>query len=126
MRKQTQATSSLHSLTKPRFVRFWGRRYRVAPCLVGTIFGDGKQIVWFEPLATRPDYYVVRVDSTWNVVNHEVNPLCGHLEEIYQAIETEFGLAVDTWEHNSGRQYTKHNSFPALHWDCGVSWGNFA
>lgn len=72
----------------------WGQVYRGTPRLVSEVFGDGKQWVGWRPLASRPNYYVVRVDSRWNLSNWgRGEPLSDHITDIYQAVEDEFGSA---------------------------------
>lgn len=86
----------LASLTQTRSVRFWGREYTVTPLLVTRVLGDGGQVIAFQPLATRPDYYVVRVDSSWDLDNHHweaPEPFIDHVDEVYEAIELEYGHA---------------------------------
>jgi hypothetical protein len=113
------------NLTKRHRVRFWGRNYVVSPRLVSRIFGDGQQIIWFSPLNTRPDYYVVRIGSDVSLSNYDENCFADvYLDEIYEAIEDEFGPATEVWvSEKNGREYTRHNPFPALDDDSGSSWG---
>ena len=47
---------TLKRLTRKRLVRFWGRRYFVTPALVAEKLGDGKKLIRFEPMDTRPNY----------------------------------------------------------------------
>jgi hypothetical protein len=46
----------------PRWVRHWGSLSLITPALVDEIFGDGDQLIYIQPLSTRPNYYVLRVD----------------------------------------------------------------
>jgi len=48
---------------KPRKVHFWGQEYTVTPAVCEAHHGNGELLLWFEPLNTRPDYYLIRVDS---------------------------------------------------------------
>ena len=116
-------TKYLKHLTRTRIVSFWGSRYRITPILVDKIFGDGEKVIHLTPLATRPNYYIIRVDSKWDCDNSGEEAICDHLEELYEAIEEEYGTHIDTWYHENGRTYTKHWPFPALNADCGASWG---
>src|SRR3990172_12896107 len=95
----------LKALTRRRRVSFWGRKHQVTPRLVEQKFGDGLQAIWLQPLATRPNYYIVLIDSKWSTLNTDPNPLCDHLEGIYEAIESQFGADVETYEHENGRTY---------------------
>src|SRR5690242_2426593 len=116
---------SLESLTRRRKVRVWGRIYFITPRLVDRIWGDGKQIIWFSPLNTRPNYYVACIPSGLSL-NSLDDPCFADevLDELYEAIEEQFGEAYETWTSDkNGREYTRHNPFPALSDDCGSEWG---
>lgn len=104
-----------------RRVSFWGQKYMITPRLIEWIHGDGRKLLSFTPLATRPDYYVVRVDSKADLDGDGFHD--GLLEEIYEAIEDQFYRSEETWEHDNGRTYHKHNPWPALNDSCGCSWG---
>lgn len=99
-------------------VRHWGSDYTVTPRLVSEVFGDGRQLIWLQPLNTRPNYYVVRIDSAWNRSNlaQEGDVLCDHLDEIYDAIDDEYGRA-----HKADEDECR--DFPALDLDAGCAWG---
>jgi hypothetical protein len=87
---------TLAELTAPCERSLWGRPHQIQPVLVETVFGDGQQIIGLEPINHRPNYYVVRVDSHWTLDNHDwdhPHPLSDHLDDIYLAIEDEFGNA---------------------------------
>lgn len=93
----------------------WGKAYFITPRLVTRFLGDGKQLIWFTPMATRPNYYAVRIDSSWKISNWEEPPnLIDHVDEIYSAIEEEYGNQDDEGNENA--------SFPVLCDDCGSSW----
>jgi hypothetical protein len=105
-------------LTEARERSLWGFPQTVKPALVDRVFGDGRQIIGFETLDSRPAYYVVRVDSTWSASNwdddapvqaapddggangsdddaadlrREPTRVGDHVDEIYLAIEESFG-----------------------------------
>ena len=103
----------------------WGQRHFVTPRLVDWIHGDGKKLIWYEPMATRPDYYIARIDSKVDTDNCGKPPVfCDEvLEDLLSAIEDQYGRAWERWEHDNGRTYERHNLFPALSDDCGSSWG---
>jgi|SRR5581483_287790 len=50
---------------KPRTVRFWGGDYTITPVVCEECHGDGKLLLQFQPLNTRPNYYIIRVDSAF-------------------------------------------------------------
>lgn len=111
-------TEVLTTATQPYPVSFWGIEALVTPVLVETVFGDGQHLVGVEPLATRPAYYLVRIESTWQLENWAAagELLCDHLEEIYDAIEEQYGRADDSEEDEEPLPW------PALDMSCGVSW----
>jgi len=101
--------------------RFWGADHAITPRLVDEIFGDGKQLIQLEPLNTRPDYYVVRIDSKWSLENSaESDSFIEHLEEIYDAIEDQFGRWCRCEEEDCDCE--EDQSFPVLSTDCGSGW----
>lgn len=102
-------------------VRFWGRDYFVTPRLVEWAHGDGLQVIYLMPLNTRPNYYVLRVDSKLDLSSDEFRDLLD--VEIYSAIEDEYLPAHEEWTADNGRTYRRHNYFPALDEECGSSWG---
>ncbi len=62
---------------------------------------------------TRPDYYIVRIDSSWDFDSEDWPDL---LEEIYEAIEAECGSDND--EGNEGEGFPVFSS-------GGSCWGHF-
>lgn len=108
-------------IEKPREVTFWGQKHTVTPAFVSDSLGDGKKLLFVTPLATRPNWYVVRVDSSWDINNFGNGELvCEHLEEILFPIEKEYGLA---WYDEDDNELEVRRPFPALSEDCGVAWG---
>ena len=121
-----EASPNLKHLTRKRMVRFWGRRHWVTPALVAKKLGNGKQLIWYEPMDTRPNYYLIFVDSAWNTSNWRRcrEHVCDHRDEIRNAIMDEYLKGWETWfSGKTGREYRRHNPFPALSDDCGASWG---
>jgi hypothetical protein len=115
----------LTALIRRHATSLWGQKHFVSPALVDWIHGDGLQVIWFEPLDSRPNYYVVRIDSKIQLDNCGSPPVfCDEvLGDLMGAIESEYGQAHEEWEHPNGRTYQKHNCFPALNNSCGESWG---
>jgi len=65
----------------------WGQKHFFTPRLLGPVFGDGKQLIRMTSINTRPAFWVVRIDSSWNLGNTDNPPvLRDHLEDIYQAM----------------------------------------
>lgn len=136
-----EVTDTVRALLQSERVTFWGKEYDVTPELVPEIFGDGAQVIGLEPLNTRPNYYVVRVDSSWSTSNWgwDKPVLIDHLDDVYVAIEEYFGRAhpeecdcscgsciddcgcgcgCDCWRH--------HHDWPALNDEVGSSWFHIA
>jgi len=90
----------------------WGQPRRIKPRLVTDVFGDGRRLLCLYPLMYRPNHFVVRMDSTV-----EIRHAGDWLDEIYEAIETEFyewpwarayGLR---WHANEGAENDSRLSF---------------
>ncbi len=114
---------SLTQICKRHKTTFWGQKYFVTPALVSEIFGDGRQLIYLAPINTRPNYYVVRIDSKTSLDNWAANPFCDTiLNEVLDAIEEQYGRETEEWDHDNGRTYTRHFPFPALEWEGG-EWG---
>lgn len=125
--------------TKPQNVRFWGSDYTVTPALVTEVHGDGSQIVYLEPLFTRPNYYILRIDSSIDLRDDEslseadkqnygavYELLLQMIEEEYDSLdrydEGEDGLYFDPYDDEvEPFEY----EFPMLNWGGG-SWGQMA
>lgn len=107
------------SLTRRRWGSLWGQRRMVKPYLVEAILGDGMQLLAVTPLNTRPQYYLIRVDSKWSSRHtDDANCIAEHIDEICEAIEDEVGPVHDS-ESSDKRQ-----PWPAIDDECGVSWCN--
>lgn len=107
---------------------FWGSEYFVTPRLVDWIHGDGLQVIRFTPLATRPDYYVVRIDSKIDLDNCGKGPcFCDEvLDDLQDEIENQFLPHREEWTNEKGRTYVKHWPFPAFDGSCGTAWCGLA
>lgn len=102
---------------------FWARTYVIKPRLIDAVLGDGKKLLSVVPLNTRPNYYVIRVDSNWSTSNWDDGETVGqHIEEILEAIEEQFGRA---WYDDDPPQRKYGRPFPALNDEVGVGWGEF-
>lgn len=118
-----------------RNIHWWGYDYKVTPRFVLETLGNGRRLLWVQPLNTRPNYYVIRVDSSW--VGDEMYE---HIEEVYDAIEDQYGekeqerefLAEDLRE--KGIEPTGENTdldgnedrlgWPVLSLDSGCAWSD--
>lgn len=99
----------------PRRVKFWGQEYDIVPAVCDTIFGDGRRLMYVEPLNTRPNYYVVQVDSTWIL-----DRMGDKIDDVMIVLEERFGQG---WPEPEDGEEQVHNEFPAVSDDCGCSWG---
>jgi len=105
-------------IEQPHGRRMYGQWYEVHPRLVSEKFGDGRKLIGLAPIMTRPQYYVVRIDSRWTIDNRKPGPcLYDHLDEIYEAIEDEYGYAFEDDEEAG-----EAPPWPALR-PGGSSWG---
>lgn len=112
-------------LETPYWVHFWGRRHKCKPVFIHAIFGDGGQLLAVQPLNTRPQYYLVRVDSRWHTNGYEDGEVIhDHIDDIYEAIEEQVGRGgqLDADESPTGR--ARYADWPALNDDCGSCWWN--
>lgn len=122
--------------TRRRFTKFWGQKQIIEPKLVSKIFGDGKQLMYVTPIDTRPNYYIIRIDSKINLSEH--NTYTNFIEKVLEAIEEEFD-SIDNYEQkyiknilmcrryypDKGERWKSFNKvakFPMLNWSGG-SWG---
>jgi hypothetical protein len=113
---------------RPRKSSLWGQPCDIAPAYVDTGRGDRKQLVYVAPIDTRPNYYVLRIDSKEDVGadNYDWDGmLLVPIEGVYDN--------VDRYEHywDKGRYMGKERyadedpkemEWPMLHWSGG-SWG---
>lgn len=113
-----------------RTVRFWGSDCLIEPAFVDTGRGDRKQLVYVQPLDTRPDYYVLRIDSKEDIeadgYEWDENLLCP-IEETYDNVDR-YECYWDDKMRWMGKEKWYDNEppieikWPMLHWSGG-SWG---
>lgn len=106
-------------IERPERCRFWGKEYTITPRLIAHVFGDGKQLVCVTPLATRPNYFVVRVDSSTTSVQDEGEWGWGRdclIDAIMDAQEDEYG------RFDEGDEDLHH--WPFVDWGIGCAWGD--
>ncbi len=76
----------------------WTTKHTFAPALCSKIFGDGRALLALTTINSRPRYYVVRIDSRWEMdeasAPEGAESVRDHLDAIYDAIEEDFGRAV--------------------------------
>ena len=112
---------------KPYRSRWWGAVCTIEAKLLPGRFGDGKFLVGIEPLNTRPQFYVVRVDSKWMPTKNE-NPLQSDdwyefLEiDLLPALEGYFG-SVDCEDDEGNRLGDgEDGGWPCVNLQVGCSW----
>ena len=104
----------------------WGKVRRITPRLVETPIGDGKQLIWFETMDDRPNYWVLQVPSEWDLDQIGME----EISEISDAIEDEYGECICGEEPNEEDGPTateiKACAFPAFHdGSGGCQWGEY-
>ncbi len=134
--------------TRERTAHFWGQAFQVTPAVADAHLGDGRQLLWFEPLNTRPNYYLIRIDSSWGDLHDDADDaddndnLRDHVDEIIDALVDEFGEMEREREHleddlrEQGIDPDDDNTdlagnedrlgWPVLSLDSGYSWGVMA
>ena len=127
----------IEKITTPYKVVFWGDEYEITPVLVAEFSGDGRQFVGVEPINTRPNWYLVRIDSSIDVGSDDFD----YDEMLLQPIENEFGNVDDyECEIRNGKCLYRHvyeteeewqeniTDWPVLSWGGGQWWvqKNFA
>lgn len=117
---------------RKRETTFWGQEYTIEPEIIENIHGDGLQCVYLTPIDTRPNYYVLRIDSSIDIEDDFVNEI-DICEMMLQMIEEEHDNIDDYEEIHTGNETSYRYEdekpktwdevyFPTLHWSGG-SWG---
>lgn len=110
----------------PKTITQWGQEiHSHTPTLIDEIHGDGLCLIWVCPLATRPDYYIIRADSSVKkMIEDDEDEIRDLLEtEIYRMIRGEYGNYDD---HEDYSENGTMLDFPALNLSCGCGWGEVA
>lgn len=112
-------------IEKPEHVHFWGRKYTITPRLISRVFGNGRYLLCVTPLAARPNYFVVRIDSSIKkfdaCTSFPVTSLRYLVDEIIEAAEEEYGYFGD--EEYREANGDESRGFPVCDWGIGVTWG---
>ncbi len=95
----------------------WGKKHFIKPVFIRQALGDGELLLAFTPLNTRPNYYLIRIDSKW-LKKGDTETIYGHLDEIEEAIEEQCG--VRNYEDDDGNECLAE--WPALNTNAGTSW----
>lgn len=91
----------------------WGQEYDISPRVIGKVFGDGRRLISITPLTTRPEYFVVRVDSAEDFEIRDI------LDDIYEAGDEEYGC----YNHLDEDQQNDE-AWPIVDWGFGTCWGD--
>jgi hypothetical protein len=105
-------------LTRRQWARLWGQKHMIKPEFIQATFGNGDKLLAVTPLNTRPNYYLIRVDSSWSDQNTDEPCIGDHIDEICDAIEEEVG---PKYCEDDNREEIQRD-WPALDDECGVSW----
>lgn len=108
----------LAHITRRQWARLWGQKHMIKPVFIEQALGNGDKLVAITPLNTRPNYYLIRVDSSWSTRNSDTPAICEHLEEICEAIEDENGRKYETDDDYKEIMMP----WPALDDEVGMSW----
>jgi hypothetical protein len=112
----------------------------MTPFVIDAVFGDGLHLLTISTINQRPNYWVVRVDSSWREPrrwrdfrpnqNHEIGD---EIDAIIDAIEDECGRAgncldepCDNCENTCCKcsdDFDAGEAFPEIDYDTGCSWG---
>ena len=114
---------------KPHQVHWWGTECTCKPVLIDAVLGDGKVFLALQPLTTRPQYYGIRIDSSWHLEqcskceNECPDELFEHLDEIYEAIEEQCGDVETARSANQDPDAEPESTdWPMFDLDCGSTW----
>ncbi len=112
-------TKTLKNLLKPFKVSFWGSDSIVTPLLCDTIFGDGRLVIAFVPLNTRPERYIVCIDSKTDL---DSDKWYDEIDDVWTALEEQFGEA--SYQDEAGEWH--HVEWPAVDSASGCLWSELA
>jgi hypothetical protein len=117
----------------------WGQEREISPVLCDTVYGDGLKLFRLTTINSRPNYYVVRGDSSWAA---ELDPdaktgtdFRDVLDQVLGDIEAQFGRALPeeaefddedgAWLDEDGAPVEKAE-WPALDDETGTAWDEIA
>lgn len=112
MKDEQQIIELINSECRPRKGYLWGQESDIEPQLVSTIFGDGRHIIGIQTCDSRPDYYVLRIDSK-TCLDDDFDP-----EPYLDAISDDFGDVADyDEEYINGEYKVKYSGDDAAEWE---------
>lgn len=115
----------------PYATRFWGQDCTCDPRYVEKALGDGNLLLGLQPLDARPSYYLIRIDSSWHFYGCRKckddcpDQVTEHMDEIYDAIEDEYGEADRIEESNQELEPGEEpdsTGWPVLSLNSGSCW----
>jgi len=94
------------------------------PVLLTETWGNAKELIWYTTLDHRSEYWLVLIDSNWDLsASEEFGNIAEN--EISTAIEEEFGTKYDEYcecDNCKKGKDCEGNPYPALSYH-GCSWG---
>jgi len=136
------------AIEQPTTGYLWTTPHNFTPRLVEKVFGDGRRLAWLTTINNRPAYWVVRVDSGWDLglsdpgeadLPHDAPCMAEMVDEIIEAIEEQFGRwdPDDAYSNAcedaavAGKRKPREDrfwgrswqEFPAIDTRDGCSWG---
>jgi hypothetical protein len=125
--------------TRRRKAWHWGQPSFIKPVIHPEKFGDGLQLAYFGTMDQRPNYWLIRVDSSIDFETDDFNweeilydplsecfgryPYPGYLT--YQEFK-KYRDDCDLREYESYKDFLNDLKYPAISIDCGVYWGSIA
>lgn len=119
-------------IERPTIGELWGARTRFTPVLIDEVNGDGRRLVFVEPIFHRPRFIVARVDSSVVELGDAVDEHGRDLIEcILDACEDQYGRCAcaecDRDDRDKEDQDDECLGFPAdVDWGGGWSWGGYS
>jgi len=117
--------------TSEQIVSLWGDKVTFSPKLCSTVIGDGKQLIYVQPIGSRPYYWLLLIDSKTDVysddfdIDEYLEPL-GEFTLYPELSEDGFLFSKENGEYQDVNTYEEYegkmNEYPNFEWDGG-SWG---
>ena len=104
-------------LERKQVAYLWGQKHFIKPVFIKKALGKGDLLLAVTPLNTRPNYYLIRIDSRW-MKKDDTETIYDHLDDIENAIEDECGCR--DYEDDEGKEQLAE--WPALNLNAGISW----
>lgn len=112
----------------------------MTPFVIDEAFGDGLHLMTVSTINQRPNYWVIRIDSSWQGAHWPYyrggeDVRGDHIDEIIDAIEDECGRAgvcldepCDNCEDTCCKcgDFDSGAAFPEIDYDTGCSWGEIS